>query len=332
MGYSAFWQEIQKNEHHLASLPHRDAMEGISEHLKRHFPDLSPEIADNKKKKYTLVLTAHGMTDHFQDVVLLTRAAPQLENFEIEAFRQRVNLDGFDMKIGDFSLNCHDLYVSHSASQGQVALSLSFAKEIPAEFTDHAKNMAFILLDHMLGEFDFAIKVGPVEFIEQQDNVDAVRLSDYPPLFDHFWTHDLGHNGEYPQDECKWTAFELMLKDENEGEDKMIVLRNESVNTLVGRADMSDRLDVIVSLYDTEALEMTREYELRLDALLKPYQEGLCCQTMLYAGERYMSWYVTDVDGALMKAQNLANEFPDLEFNFVTEFDPNWSHYLRWAD
>lgn len=330
MGYSAFWQEIQKNEHHLASLPHREAMEGIAEHLKQHFPDLSPEVADNKKKKYTLVLTAHGITDHFQDVVLLTRSAPKLECFDIEAFRQRVNLDGFDMKIGDFALNCQDIYVSHDAIQGQVALRLSFAKVIPAEFMDHAKNMAFILLDHMLGEFDFAIKVGPVEFIELQDNVGAIPLSEYPPVFDRFWNQDLGHNGEYPPEESKWTAFELTLKEDSD--DKMIVLRNESVNTLVGRADMSDRLDVVVSLYDTESLEMSREFELRLDALLKPYQEGLCCQTMLYAGERYMSWYVVDVDGALMKAQNLAKEFPDLEFNFVTEFDPSWSHYLRWAD
>lgn len=330
MGYSAFWQTIREQEDRLASLPHREAMEGISEYLSAHFPDLSPEITDSKTKKYTLIFTAHGIAEHFEDVVLLTRSAPDLKHFDVEAFRQRANLSGFDMKMGEFSLNCDDVYVRHQAWRGRVALELSFAKEIPEGLDDHARNMAFILLDHMLGEFDFAVKVGPVDFVDYDENSDAISLKDYPPVFDSFWVNELSHSGEYPQGEAEWVGFELASKDDPD--DKMVVLRNESANSLVCRADMSERLDVCANLYDTETLEMSREFEDRLDALLKPYQEGFCCQTTLHQGVRCMSWYVSDKDNALIKAQALAQEFSDLELQFETEFDPGWSHYLRWAD
>lgn len=330
MGYSAFWNTIQKEEERLSTLPHREAMEGIGEYLKSHFPDLSPEITDSDTKTYTMIFTAHGVTEHFEDVVLLTRSAPELKYFDVEAFRQRANLNGFDMRMGEFSLNCDDVYVKHQAWRGRVALELSFAKDIPEGLEDHAKNMSFILLDHMLGEFDFAVKVGPVDFVKFNDNSDAISLKDYPPIFDAFWHNELGHTGEYPQVEGEWVGFELASKDEPD--DKMVVLRNESANSLVCWADMSERLDISANLYDSETLDMSRDFEDRLDTLLRPYQEGLCCQTTLHQGVRCMSWYVSDNDSALMKAQTLAKEFPELELQFETEFDPSWSHYLRWAD
>lgn len=330
MGYSAFWQTIQREEERLAALPQREAMEGIGEYLKTHFPDLSPEITNGNHKKYTLILTAHGMTDLFEDVILLARAAPKLTYFEVEAFRQRADLGGFDLKMGDLSLNCDEVYVKHQAWRGRVALELVFTKEIPDGLEDHAQNMAFILLDHILGEFDFAVKVGPVDFVPFDNDSDAVPLKEYSPVFDKFWANELGHTGEYPHGEARWVGFELASK-ENPA-DKMVVLRNESANSLVCRADLSERLDVSASLYDSESLEMSRSFEERLDSLLEPYQEGLCCQTTLHQGIRRMSWYVSDKDTALLKAQTLAKEFPDLELEFKTQFDPGWQDYLRWVD
>jgi hypothetical protein len=330
MGYSAFWNTIQQEEQRLAALPHRQAMEGIGEYLKAHFPELSPEIAGNSEKTYTLIFTAHGITEHFEDVMRLTRAAPELKYFDVEAFRQRADLGGFDMKLGDFSLNCQEIFVTQQPSGGRIALTLSFAKDIAAEMEDHAKNMAFILLDHMLGEFDFAVKVDQVDFIALDQNQDAIALTEYPPIFDDFWSNQLGHSGEYPNGEGEWIGFELTSKEN--ADDKMVVLRNESANSLVCRADMGERLDVSVTLYDSETLDMSRDFEDRLDLLLSHFQEGLCCQTVLHRGVRRMSWYVNDKDSALMKAQRLAQEFPDLELQFASEFDPAWSHYLRWVE
>ena len=66
-------------------------------------------------------------------------------------------MDGFELATAD-------VLVALQPDNSQAALELRFARDIPAEFAEHARHMTFIMLDHVLGEYDFAVKVGAVDF------------------------------------------------------------------------------------------------------------------------------------------------------------------------
>ncbi len=334
MSTSIFWQELTKAQPQLATQEVRDTMESINALLQPHFPDVAAELlqlhSEGSCGRYDLIITAHGSVEHFQEVMDLVQSAPKLDLFsEIIAFRARTDTEGFAMSMGDFSLSPDDIVVAHYADAGRVGLQLWFAKPIPQDFVDHAKHMSFILLDHAIGEYDFAIKIGPVEFMDDTAERPTTNLAQFPAILDAFWRDELKHSAIFPTGDNHWLGFELVSN--TDPDDKLFVQRNESAMALVGRADMLWRLDVKAEIGNGDELELVREFEDQLDTLLTQTQEGISSQITLQGNLRSMSWQVSDSQGAMVKAQKLAQNFAPLEFEISTEFDPQWQDYLRWV-
>lgn len=334
MSTSIFWQELSKAEPQLAKQEVHDAMEGINAILQRHFPDVAAELLQHHSEgnagRYDLIITAHGSVEHFQEVMELVQSAPKLDLFaQVVAFRARTDTEGFSMTMGDFSLGTADILVAHYADAGRVGLQLWFGKLIPQDFVDHAKHMSFILLDHAIGEYDFAIKIGPVEFMEEETGQPTTSLTQFPAILDAFWRDDLKHTAIFPTGDNEWAGFELVSN--TDPDDKLFVQRNESAMALVGRADMLWRLEVQAEISNSDELEKIREFEDQLETLLTQTQEGISTQITLHGNLRSMSWQVSDSPAALGKAQKLANSFSQIEFEISSEFDPQWQDYLRWV-
>ncbi|MFZ6655488.1 hypothetical protein [Undibacterium sp. TJN19] len=334
MSSELFWQALEQTQTELATLSQRDAMEKINELLQPHFPDLSAELQkknnDGEELRYELIFTAHGASENFQDVMALTASAPRMPLFEkVIPFRMRTDTAGFTMSMNDFSLSPTDILVNHFADAGKVGLQLWFNKVIPQDFIDHAKHMSFILLDHVLGEYDFAIKIGPVEFMTDAPEQTTITLDQFPPVMDAFWRDDLLHTAIYPDGEHNWTGFTLVSN--TDPEDEMVVQRNESAQSLVGRADMVWYLQVQTEVNNSTELEQAREFEDQLSTLIERMQEGICTQISLQGNVRTMEWQVSDIEKALGQAQKLASSFAPAEFDISSEFDAQWHHYLRWA-
>ncbi|PXX42516.1 hypothetical protein [Undibacterium pigrum] len=331
MSTDLFWQALANAQPQLQQMEIRDVMEAINALLEPHFPKLAAELQGKTEDGvYDLIITAHGATEHFQDVMRLTQTAPKLAMFpNVIAFRARTEMGEFGMSMDNFSLSPSDILVSHYADAGRVGLQLWFAKPIPQDMVDHARNMSFILLDHALGEYDFAIKIGPVDFMEEESAQETISLASFPAVLDSFWRDELKHTALFPTGDYEWTGFELVSN--TDPDDKLVVQRNESAMALVGRADMLWRLQVDVELNNKEDLEIAREFEDQLETLLAQTQEGITSQITLHGNVRSMNWQVSDAETAVARAHKLAQNFSSLEFDINSEFDPQWQDYLRWV-
>lgn len=331
MSADLFWQAVAQTQSQWQQLAIHEVMQAINQLLHVHYPHLAAELQGGKVTAvYKLVITAHGATEHFEDLMKLTQAAPKLSMFpEIVAFRARTPMMEFGMKMDNFSLAPSDILVHHYAYGGRVGLQLSFSKAIPSDMQDHAKNMTFILLDHALGEYDFAIKIGPVEFIDGALDTPGVTLANFAPVFDRFWCEQLGHTALYPDGEHHWVAFRIVSQ--TDPDDKLLVQRNESAMALVGRADMLWRLEIEIALKNKSELDEVCEFEDQLDTLLRQNQLGIGSQISLQGNLRCMNWQVSDIAAATSMAEQLAGQFKHLELEIRSEFDPQWQDYLRWV-
>ena len=110
-------------------------------------------------------------------------------------------------------MSTSEVLVACGQDDGQAALEIRFGREIPSDYQDHARNMAFIMLDHVLGEYDFAVKVGAVDFVEEASDPLApwVPLSQFVPVFDRYWVDTLGRTSDFPAGEHDWSGMTCRL-------------------------------------------------------------------------------------------------------------------------
>lgn len=326
----AFWAAVQSAEQELFSMPLVERMAAVNAMLQPAFPGLTAEILVAKEDdRLTVVLTAEGMIEHFEELMALAHAKPALPRIDVVAFRQRTK-HGFSMRMSDFELESNDVLVRHAADRGKVALQVGFSKQIPMDMIDHAKNMAFIMLDHVLGEYDFAVKIGPIDFADpgEATGFDGLPLDQLVATFDAFWRDDLGHNGAFEHGEGRRTLLEATREIGGE-EVNSLVSRNDSANALVSRADMGHCLSASVSVQSHEELQWACKFEDQLEAALHDPQNGCRATTILELGTRTVTFYVCDGVRSLARAKSIARTL-ELDAQFELTFDPAWNNYCRW--
>jgi hypothetical protein len=326
---AGFWQAVSARLESLRTLPARELVDGLNELLQPLFPRLSAEVMGDPPA-FKLVLTAHGAKEDFEDLMALVQSSPQLPDVEVEAFRQRWG-EGFSMRMNDFELASSEILVKHEPYRGLVALEIGFAKPIPMDMQDHAHRMSLIMLDHILGEYDFAVKVGAIDYVEAdaQADFDGVPLDDFVPVFDAYWRGELGRTGEFPPDEHAWSGVTAERTTEDGLEIEVIVMRNDAAAALVGRADLCHRLSAAVPVESGEELEEARVYEDRLTALLQTREAGCCTHVVLEEGVRTVHFQVADPEAAISHAQSLQDDM-DLPVRLDLVFDPTWKSYRIW--
>jgi hypothetical protein len=231
-----FWQEFCLQEERLARLPIRDFVDEANELLERFIQGLAlevqgvkndpmhdaPEPADPSSDvpRRELVISAHGVIERFPDVMLMAQLAPSLNHYRVITFRWRNDEPSFGMRMSDFELATDDVQVGYYKYHGLIGLELKFNKSIPMDMTDHSRNMACIMLDHVLGEFDSAVRVGALDFVQEfsSDVLANVPMPEFPHAYDTFWKDTLGRTGEldFLSDSGGWTMLSYGSKDEPE--------------------------------------------------------------------------------------------------------------------
>ncbi|PLC06615.1 hypothetical protein CY658_06235 [Variovorax sp. RO1] len=326
---ASFWQALSDKLESLQSLSGPALVGELNALLQPFFPNLAAEVLGDPPA-FTLVLTAHGAEADFEDLMALVRSAPPLPQVAVEAFRQRMR-EGFSMRMNDFELASSDVLVKHEPYRGRVALELGFAKPIPMDMQDHARHMSLIMLDHILGEYDFAVKVGPVDHVEAdaQADFEGVPLDDFVALFDACWRDDLGHTGVFPAGEHGWSGLTATRTADDGSEVEAVVMRNDAANALLGRADLGHRLSAAVPVESGEELDEARVYEDRLTALLQTHGEGCCTHIVLEEGVRTVHFHVADPQVAIAHAQSVQDAL-ELPVTLALAFDPTWKSYRTW--
>lgn len=332
----AFWTAFLGREEAFAGLPSRDFVQQANELLQTFAPQLALEVEGRDDAgPRGLVITAHGDKARFPDVLTMVALAPKMQRFSsVTAFRLRATNSEFAMGMEGFSLSTDDIQAQLLADRGLVGLALRFDREIPMDMVNHARHMAFIMLDHVIGEYDFAVRVGVVDFVETfaDDAGEPVRLSQLPDAFDRFWQNTLGRTGVLPSDESthRWDLLELSSQDEDGRPDIMTLSR--SVDALATRADLAFCVDVEVDVGGADELERARDLQDALEAFLQREGRGVFVLSLVRMdeGRRLCRFYVESDQGWTDAFDGICGEHGFEAPSIRAWFDPSWDAYLAY--
>ncbi|MDZ7861872.1 DUF695 domain-containing protein [Acidovorax sp.] len=336
---TAFWREFAGSEGALHALPLRERVEEGNALLERHLEGLALEMSGGDQDAVVdLIVTAHGSIDCFPLLVQMVAAAPRLQHHAPRAFRERTQQPDFPIGMDDFELSTSEVLIACSQDDGQAALEIRFGREIPQDFQDHVRNMAFIMIDHVLGEYDFAVKVGAVDFVEESADPDAewTPLSLLPPVFDRYWSETLGRTGDFPTGEHEWEGLTLAFagsddQEAGESQDTAIVMVNRSANPVAMRADLAYALTLDLAVGDRDELEAVQDLHDQAATLLELPQLGILAYTMSRNGRRKAVYYVGDEQLAKQTLAPLLLRDEAASLELSTTFDPAWSGYFEFA-
>ncbi len=351
---TAFWAEFSAAQPTLQALPLLDRVEAANTILERHLEGLALEMSGGDDDAVVdLIATAHGSVDNFPLLMQLVAAAPTLAHYRLRAFRERTTQPDFPIGMDGFELETSDVLVACGRDDGQAALEIRFVREIPSDYQDHARNMAFIMLDHVLGEYDFAVKVGAVDFVEMPQDPDAqwTPLSQLPPVFDQHWIDFLGRTGEFPQGEHDWAGMTLAFgpgadgrgdedeeidgesesESDGDSDDTAIVMVNRSAQPVAMRADLAYALELDLAVENRDELAAVQALQDQAATLLELPQLGILAYTMTRAGRRKAVYYVGDTQMARQALAPLLLRDEAASLELTTRFDPTWSGYFEFA-
>jgi hypothetical protein len=332
---AAFWSEFCQVEASLAPLAVREKFDALNKILNKYFTGIAVELLANEDGSIgTLCFSAHGKVECFPPVMELVAQAPASSSYKVTALRWRARDTRFTMSMNGFELEPSDVLLQHFADGAQVGLRIGFACEIASGQQELARHMAFIMLDHIIGEYDFAVKVGEVDFADGPlDNPrQQMPLDQFPPVFDSFWKNELGHTAVYPQGEHEMSGLEVTYKaDGGEGgaPGKAFVVLNASARAVAMRADLSYALTLTISANDAGELDYAREKEDQISHMLGLSCSGIFAYSMLRSGQRQAVFYVSD---PIAVSAFIEKNCAPGSFEIEGEYDYRWSKYCRFAD
>lgn len=330
----AFWSDFSNQLSQLEALDGQEFVESANEMLQQYAPGLSLELEGKLQEAGSkLVISAHGNTAQFENVQALVRQAPRFEHYSVQAFRSRALGSNFGMRMDGFELACADVRVGYYDAGGITGLKLSFEKSLAQDMTEQAQHMAFIMLDHVLGEWDFSVRVGPVEFVDEaaEDVYGSALLSEFPPLFDAFIRQQLGRSYEFPKEENdRWLSLEVRAHDADEDSAPDILSFHDGANAVATRADLSHFMEWRFHFSSQEELDGVRDAQDALDEQLSREQRGILAFSRVEGQRaRVATYYVEDPAHAVQLARRLGKQHvPGLEAELSVIFDPSWNEYL----
>jgi hypothetical protein len=179
-----FWRWFSEHETELFDFEadQERIFDEVAAELQRIDPDLSFEFGP-KEKKREFVISASGMKRAFPAVVSLAKAAPQLDRWQITAFRPRRDpqtvetFGGKQVLLAEVQFSLLD--------NGKTAGIYLF---IPGYRDDDLvlKQVGYLLLDETLGEYDVEVGLGLIKMFAPDTRTPGERypLSELPVLFD----------------------------------------------------------------------------------------------------------------------------------------------------
>lgn len=157
---AAFWKWFTD---HAATLRSdgdlRKTMETISDEIEKSHPGVFAEIGADGDNR-TLVLSADGKRDLFPIVAKLYASRPTVAGWTIVAFRQR-DEHPTTIELGDKKIDPATVKFVATEAAGKLDLEVF----LPGfTTTDDMGQIAFVILDHVVGEYDMETKIAGIDF------------------------------------------------------------------------------------------------------------------------------------------------------------------------
>ena len=160
-----FWRWFKTNKKEIerfldSDLSDYKMYEELTEKLQNYNKLLYPELTKSETNKYLLILTPDGNKRGINAVKKLYEMRPELENWIVLKYRQPTNFIQLNFNGLEYSSN--DIEILPDFGDDEVDLDL-YVKNLNTDI-DRYKNLAFLYLDHILGEYNSMMKVRYIDF------------------------------------------------------------------------------------------------------------------------------------------------------------------------
>ncbi|MGG8497082.1 hypothetical protein ACQY1Q_11730 [Tenacibaculum sp. TC6] len=169
-----FWNWFSKHQNtyytEIENLKIREKIfNDLSTELKKVHHDLVFEfspIHENGIREFTI--SAEGIKELFPIVTNLVKKAPKIENWQFNAFRQRIPGDEFEIQYGDFKIGYSDIYFRYvDGEYGKIGIELNIRD---FDNSGQSKNAIYILLDGLIGEYDITMGIDWIEWVKLDES------------------------------------------------------------------------------------------------------------------------------------------------------------------
>jgi len=181
-----FWNWFTRNEGRLFQFEaDQDAIfADLGSQLRTVHPDLvfefGPVLGDGKRD---FVVSADGLLRVFPAVESLVAEAPALERWSWVKFRQR-GKPHVEMSFADIAVNFDTACYAMLPRGDHVDVTILF-ESYNEDSRPLYEQIAFLILDHLLGEFDVVTRVAQVDVAPSSADLTQCKpLSDLPAEFD----------------------------------------------------------------------------------------------------------------------------------------------------
>lgn len=184
-----FWTWFAANESRLFSFEREQEalFDELTRELHEVHPDLTFEFGPEEGGLREFIVSAGGLKGAFPAVISLVARAPHLPRWRVIAFRPRRN-PLHDVSFGDVTIKAADVRCSSARGGGKVDVVLylpGYSESQGATF----RQIGYLLLDEVLGEYDVETGVGVIEFkpLVEADESESHPIADLRAIFDkHF--------------------------------------------------------------------------------------------------------------------------------------------------
>lgn len=320
---NAFWQAWQQNMAILTVLEDMEFLNYANKIIKNHFDGVIIEMEGKQLKDSTLCFSADGYVEHFAKISAIIDN-PMAKEYRVRAFRDS-DLSNFSIKLGDVELSSDELDFSLSVGQYLINIEI-IIKKSPNNDNElkQLKTASYLILDHLLGEWDAVVKVGGVDFVETfSSNDHNVNYKNLSNKLNELWKNSFGRTDDYPVGEHEYIGFDY-ISDNNENDDWLFT-QNLSADCLIGgKFAWCVR---IISEYDSvEESQVAQSLEIELDNILGEQAIYALTAINLSQGQYISHYYCQEPDELLPIIKNvIAKILPSAKID--VNYDVKWNYY-----
>jgi len=186
-----FWDWFKENEakfYFLGQVDDEDEKESILDdflaNLHLYCDKLYFEIGGYPNEKQDLIITAEGNTDFFDNVEYLVKQAPQLEYWNVIAFKPAV--EGGIIEYNDIRLESETMYFIPLGNKSSQKIGLRiYVNNYNTTKEKDFSTATYLMLDNILGEKSNALNIGYVEveglpsISEREELIELIKLPRY---------------------------------------------------------------------------------------------------------------------------------------------------------
>lgn len=185
--YEEFWKYFKNTEAKLENIKDLNPEEqgkllnDIKIELNKIDSNLNIEFSGQKKEVF---ITAGGIKTSFSDVEKLTAAAPDDLEWKVTAFKQRFELPIALTFDDNYSLDSNKIFFKVKESKNFLDVEINFENQDILQDMQK-KQVAFIFLDAIIGEYDTEKYIGTINITESKDST-YLNAEDFRKEVDNF--------------------------------------------------------------------------------------------------------------------------------------------------